>query len=201
MRRWLLAGAAAAPLAVLPHELGHFLVYWALGLPEVALHFSSAGWSGSGAFIQLVVNGDIAAAAELAPLRGVAVGFGMGPIATYGVVIACCWLCATWRAHPLLVAVGLLANLRIVGPASVVLLLAVGARVRAGCDECLLASLTGVPLAVLVVPGFVSLVGSVWWLKRYFPRDRRWTAVMSMVAGMAVGIAAYQGVVGPLLLP
>ena len=66
----------------------------------------------------------------------------MGLVATYSVVIACCCLCAKWRAHPLLVAVGYLSNLRIVGPMSIVLLEAFGASVRSGCDECVVSMLT-----------------------------------------------------------
>ena len=63
--------------------------------------------------------------------------------------------------------------------------------------------LTGpsVPLGVMTLPGVIALVGSWVWLARYFPRDRRWTAVMSMVAGIAMGVAVYQGFLGPLLLP
>ncbi len=199
--RWFLSAAAAAPVAVLSHEMGHFLVFWALGLPEAKLHYSSAGWSESGAFIQFVMNGEFSAAAELAPLWGVAAGFGMGLVATYSVVIACCCLCAKWRAHPLLVALGYLSNLRIVAPVSVFLLDAFGASVRSGCDECVLSMLTSVPLGVLTLPGVIALIWSSMWLARYFPRDQRWTAIMSMVAGMGMGVAVYQVALGPLLLP
>ena len=58
----------AAPVAVLSHELGHFLTYWALDLAGATLHYSSASWSDSSTFHRFVLNGDIAAAAELAPL-------------------------------------------------------------------------------------------------------------------------------------
>ena len=100
------------------------------------------------------------AAVALAPLWGVAAGFGMGLVATYSVVIACCCLCAQWRAHSLLVAVGYLSNLRIVGPMSIVLIEAFGASVRSGCDECVVSMLTSVPLGVLTLPGVIALVGS-----------------------------------------
>ena len=191
----------AAPVAVLPHELGHFLTYWALGLPGATLHYSSASWSDSSTFHRFVLSGDISAAAELAPLWKGAAGLGMGLAATYAVVIAACLLCAKWRAHPAIVAIEFLSNVRIVAPVSVILLAAFGASVSSGCDEWLLSLLTGIPLGVLTSLGIISLVASWMWLARYLPLGRRWTAVMSMCAGMVMGLAVYQSLLGPLLLP
>ncbi len=153
--RWWLGGVVAAPVAVLSHALGHFLTYWALGLPGATLHYSSASWSDSSTFHRFVLNGDIAAAAELVPLWKGAAGLGMGLAATYVVVIAACLLCAKWRAHPAIVAIGYLSNVRIVAPVSVILLAAFGASVSSGCDECLLSLLTGIPLSVLTSLGII----------------------------------------------
>ena len=199
--RWCIAGLLAPLLTVPPHELGHYLAYLMLGFPDAALHYGSVSWTGSGAFWDAIREGDDAAAAEIAPVSGVAIGYAMGPVATYLVVFACCWLCAKWRPHPLLVAVGYLSNLRISGAVLVLLLPLFGVTIRSGCDECQLSVLTGIPLAFLTLPGLVSLVGAGIWLARYFPRADRRLAVASLVLGVAIGMPVYGLVLGPLLLP
>ena len=199
--RWWLWGALSVPPAALLHELGHFLVFWSLGLPGAALHYGSAGFNRSGVFFNAVMKGDLAAAAEVAPVWGVATALAMGLVATYAVVLACCTLCAKWKAHPLLVAVGYLSNLRIFAALIAVALTLGGARVNAVCDECWLERITGIPLAVLALPGVISLVGAAIWLWRYFPRDHRRVAVGAMSLGIAMGLAFYASFLGPLLLP
>lgn len=199
--RWGIAGVLAPPLTVLPHEMGHYLVYAWLGLPDATLHYGSATWTGSSAFWDAIRQGDHAAAAAIAPVSGVATGYAMGPVATYLVVLACCWLCAKWRPHPLLVAVGYLSNLRIVGPGSVVVLQILGYQVRSTCDECQLSALTGVPLGVLASIGLVSLIGAGIWLARYFPRRDRRIAVLSLALGFGLGSVVYAQLLGPLVLP
>ena len=197
--RWGVGGLAAAPLSVLLHEFGHYLAYVALGLPGVTLHYASVSWTGSSELMRALMERDYAAAASIAPLSQVAVGMASGPVATYLVVAACCCLCAKWFPHPLFVAVGCLSNVRILGPLSVVVLQLLGT-VRSTCDECVLSALTGLPLALLVAPGLVSLVGAGWWLARYFPGGSRRLAAASMVAGFVVGTTVYGAYVGPLLL-
>ncbi len=147
------------------------------------------------------MKGDLAAAAEVAPVWGVATALAMGLVATYAVVLACCTLCAKWKAHPLLVAMGYLSNLRIFAALIAVVLTLGGARVNAVCDECWLERITGIPLAVLALPGVISLVGAAIWLWRYFPRDHRRVAVGAMCLGIAMGLAFYAGFLGPLVLP
>ena len=199
--RWWLWGALSVPPAALLHELGHFLVFWSLGLPGAALHYGSAGFNRSGVFFNAVMKGDLAAAAEVAPVWGVATALAMGLVATYAVVFACCTLCAKWKPHPLLVAMGYLSNLRIFAALIAVVLTLGGARVNAVCDECWLERITGIPLAVLALPGVISLVGAAIWLWRYFPRDHRRVAVGAMCLGIAMGLAFYGSFLGPLLLP
>lgn len=199
--RWGLAGFVATPLTVLPHELGHYLTDVALGLQDVTLHYASVSWSGSGAFWDAVRQGDFGAADEIAPVVAMAVSAGMGPVATYLVVLACCVLCAKWRPHPLLVAIGYLSNIRAIGPGSVFLLELLGFGVSSGCDECRVSMLTGIPLGILVLPAVVSLVGAWIWLFRYFPRRHRRIAVASLVLGLPMGLAVYAFALGPLLLP
>ena len=72
---------------------------------------------------------------------------------------------------------------------------------NAVCDECWLERITGIPLAVLALPGVISLVGAAIWLWRYFPRDHRRVAVGAMCLGIAMGLAFYAGFLGPLILP
>ena len=199
--RWGLWGALSVPPTVLLHELGHFSVFRALGLPGAALHYGSAGFSRSGDFFRAVLEGDFGGAAEIAPVWGVATALGMGLVATYLVVFACCYLSAKWKPHPLLVAVGYLSNVRIGAALPSVVLPLLGVANQGRCDECWLSALTGIPVAVWAFPGLVSLVGAGIWLWRYFPRDKRWLAVGSMCLGMAMGLAVYAGFVGPLLLP
>ena len=131
-----------------------------LRLPDTTLHYGSVSWSGSSAFWQAIRQGDFADAGAIAPVSGIALSAGMGPVATYLVVLACCCLCAKWRPYPLLVAVGYLSNVRISGPGLILLLRLVGFSENSGCDECRLSMLTGVPLGILALPGFVSLVGA-----------------------------------------
>ena len=168
--RWGVAGVLAPPLTVPPHELGHYLVYAWLGLPDVALHYGSVSWTGSSAFWDAIGQGDHAAAAAIAPVSGVATAYAMGLVATYLVVLACCWLSVKWRPHPLLVAVGYLSSFRITASLAVLVLPWFGVTVRSTCDECQLSILTGVPVAVLTLPGLVSLVGAGIWPARCFPR-------------------------------
>ena len=111
--RWWFWGMVSTPPAALFHELGHFLVLWSLGLPGAALHYGSAGFTGMGDFLSAVREGNLAGAAEIAPVWGMALSIAMGLVATYVMVFGCCYLCAKWKAHPLLVAMGYLSNLRI----------------------------------------------------------------------------------------
>ena len=199
--RWWFWGAVSAPPTILVHELGHFLVFWGLGFPGAVLHYGSASFSGSDDFGRAVLEGDFAAAAEVAPVWGVTTMFAMGLVATYVVVLACCFLCAKWKAHPVLVAMGYLSNFRITAALGVLVLPIFGARIEAGCDECWLERITGIPLAVWALPGVVSLVGAGIFLWKYFPRENRWVAVTAVVLGMGMGVVFYAGFLGPLVLP
>ena len=199
--RWWFWGAVSVPPAALFHELGHFLVFWSLGLPGAALRYGSAGFTGLGDFFRSVREGDLVAAAEFAPVWGVALALAMGLVATYVMVFGCCFLCAKWRAHPLLVAMGYLSNLRIFAALLVMAVTLIGGRADAGCDECWLERITGVPLAVWALPGVVSLVWAGIFLWKYFPRQHRWVAVTAAGAGIGTGLGVWGGFLGPLLLP
>ena len=130
--RWWFWGVISAPPTVLVHELGHFLVYWGLGFPGAVLRYGSAS-AGDGASVAPVWQ---------------ATALAMGLAVTYVVVFACCYLCAKWKAHPVLVAMGYLSNFRITAALGVLVLPIFGVRIEAGCDECKLEGITGIPLAV-----------------------------------------------------
>lgn len=199
--RWWFWGAVSTPPAAFLHEFGHFLVFWGLGLPGAALHYGSAGFTGLGDFFRAVREGDLAAAGEIAPVWVVVMSLSMGLVATYVVVFTCCYLCAKWKAHPLLVAMGYLSNLRIFAALLVLAVTLIGGRVNAGCDECWLERITGIPLAVWALPGVVSLVWAGSFLWKYFPQENRWIAVTAAGVGIGTGLGIWGGFLGPLLLP
>ena len=116
--RWWFWGVISAPPTVLVHELGHFLVYWGLGFPGAVLRYGSAS-AGDGASVAPVWQ---------------ATALAMGLAVTYVVVFACCYLC--------------LSNFRITAALGVLVLPIFGVRIEAGCDECKLEGITGIPLAV-----------------------------------------------------
>ena len=110
--RWFAGALVAAPLGIVPHELGHYLVLLAVGVPDLTLHF--VGVTGDlEEFWEAVVREDYASAAAIAPLWGVAMGEAAGPLVTYALVLTCCYGCAIWRPHPALVAVAYFAQARI----------------------------------------------------------------------------------------
>lgn len=207
--RWFAGGLVAAPLGILPHEIGHYLVLLALGVPDLALHFVGVTWDLE-EFWLAVWREDYATAATIAPLWGVALSDAAGPLVTYALVLACCYGCATWRPHPALVAVAYFAQARINVATqyawrrlfnselpSDLEAMAAGANF----DELRVAILTGIPVQVLVGPAQLFLAVSGIWLLRYLPRGRRIVAAVSMAAGMVVSLVAYAGYVGPWLLP
>ena len=197
---WLTAGLFAVPIAILPHEIGHYLVLLGLGVPELALHYAAVTWD-LREFWEAVLRDDRASAARVAPLWGVALSDAAGPLVTYGVVAACCCGCAHWRAHPLLIAVGYVSQLRIWPGALHVYRDMRGIESSPNYDELRVAILTGIPVQILVGFALVVLLVTGIWLARRFPRERRVAAPVSMLIGTAAGVRVYAGYVGPWLLP
>lgn len=197
---WGFGGLLAAPFAILPHELGHYVVLLALGAPGLALHYSHVTWDLQ-EFWGAIRRADFAAADEIAPLWGVAAADAAGPLATYALVAACCWGCARWRPHPGLVAVALLAQARIVAGARHMAREAFGVSRPTNYDELRVAILTGIPVEVFVTFGLAVLLVSGAWLARRFPAGRRLAAAVAMLGGMGAGLFLYARVYGPWLLP
>ncbi len=211
--RWFAGGLVAAPLGILPHEIGHFLVLLALGVPDLALHFVGVTWDLE-EFWLAVLREDHATAATIAPLWGVALSDAAGPLVTYAIVLACCYGCATWGPSPALIAVAYFAQARIRIATQYAWRRLFDSEFQqrlpsdleamaAGWnfDELRVAVLTGIPVPLLAGFAVLFLAGSGIWLLRYLPRGRRIVAAVSMVAGMAVSLVAYAGYVGPWLLP
>ena len=207
--RWFAGGLVAAPLGILPHEIGHYFVLLALGVPDLALHSVGVTWNLE-EFWAAVMREDYASAAAVAPLWGVALSDAAGPLVTYAIVLACCYGCATWRPHPALVAVAYFAQARINVAATHVFRRLFRSDLPSGVDafaagsnfdELRVAVLTGIPVQVFVWFALLFLAATGAWLLRYLPRGRRIVAAMSMVAGMIVSLVAYAGYVGPWLLP
>lgn len=152
-------------------------------------------------FWEAVLREDYETAAGVAPIWGVALSDAAGPLVTYGLVAACCCGCAYWRAHPLLVAVGYVSQLRIWPGARHVVFEMVGIESSAMYDELRVAVLTRIPVQILVGFALAVLLVTGIWLGRSLPRKRRVAACLSMAAGTAAGVFIYAGHVGPWLLP
>lgn len=107
-------GALAFPVAVVPHELGHYGAYIAFGFPDPVLRCCSAGWSRAGEFTRLFRAGDIEAAAAIAEPWQEAVAAAAGPIVSYLMLIICVLAVRRFGPGPLslVFAVGLVTPFR-----------------------------------------------------------------------------------------
>ena len=197
---WGLGGLLAAPFAVLPHELGHYVVLLLLGVPGLALHYSTVTWDLQ-EYWEAIQRADFDAAAAIAPVWGVVVSDAIGPLITYVIVAVCCYGCARWRPHPGLVAVAFLAQARIAVGVIHMVREAFGVARPTNYDELRVSIVTGIPVEVFVVFGLAVLLVSGVWLARCFPAGARVVAVVSMTAGMGASLFLYARVLGPWLLP
>ena len=198
---WIGASVIAVPLAVLLHELGHYLVYRAFGFQGVALHYSSTTHSVERAFWQLVYRGDVASAASLLPLWKAGLGTAAGILVTCVVTFVCCVFAARKSPPPLAIALGIFAPVRFLSGLPTIPLVLSGRPVRTGTDEAHLAVLTGIPVLLLIFAGLLVLVLAWIWLVRRIPRDHRLLSLAGLVSGLALGIFVYFWLIGPRLLP
>ncbi len=200
--RWFLASLPAAPLAVLPHEAGHYIVYWLIGVPDLRFYPMAVGWTNI-PFRTAIAAGDLAGAAAIAPIWGVASAHLAGPIVTYLVVAGCCYGCARWKPYPLFVSLAYLSQYRI----------EIGARHSVGellgtpipdsvvFDELQFSYLTDVPVALSVGFGLAVLAVSGIWLLRFFPPGQKIIAIPAMVVGLVSSAVLYAGVIAPWFRP
>lgn len=198
--RWGLAGLISAPVAIFPHEMGHYLVLLWAGAPDLALHFAAVTWDLQ-EFWEAIFREDFDSAAAVMPIWQVALSDATGPIVTYAIVAACCYGCARWRPHPSLVAVALASQLRIRAGANHMADRALGNDRAANYDELRVSMLTGIPVEVLVGFALLTLLVTTVWLLQFLPPGRRITAGAALAGGIAASVVLYFGVVGPWLLP
>ena len=199
----LAGGALAFPVAVILHELGHFGAYVAFGFPDPVLRYASAGWSGSGDFKTLIREGDVAAAAALAEPWQVAVGAAAGPLISYLTVIACVLAVRRFGPGPLslVLGIGLVSPLRWVIAIPILALKLTGERRTSNVDEGSLATITGIPESLLLLPGLACLVLGYWFLVTAIPRGQRVRVIVPTLAGVVLGGFLWTQWLGPRLLP
>lgn len=199
--RWFGASAAAVPLAVLLHELGHLLAYLSFGFQGAALHYSSSTYALEKIFWQQVYRGNLPAAAAMLPPWKVGMATLAGIFVTCAVTTVCCFLAAKKSPYALVVALGIFSPFRFVSGIPAIVVWLSGQPVRAGTDEAHLAMLTNIPVVLLISAGLLFLLAAWVWLVRSIPRRQRLISLGGLVPGLAVGAILYFQVFGRWLLP
>ncbi len=204
--RWVAAiagGALAFPIAVLLHELGHFLAFSAFGFPDTVLRSTSVSWSGAGEFRRLFLAGDLEAAAAIAEPWQVAVGVAAGPITSYLLVIACVLAIRRFGPGPfsVVLGIGLVTPMRWLALMPFLSARLRGLRVTWGPDEVIVATLAGLPEVLVILFSVLYLIGC-WFIVIAVPRGRRVrTIVPTPIGAVAVGGPLWILWLGPIALP
>jgi hypothetical protein len=181
----------AAPVTVVLHELGHYLVGAVFGFPGLVLRYGSVG---------------SAAAEHGFPLWQLGLQAAAGPLVTILVTLLCCFHVA-WRGpHIVAVATGLVAPIRfligVVYLGYAVLIWLRGGRMEGtNFDEYNVARASGIPLELLLGLEVLFMVGAWWYLGARIERRERWVALLSVGVGMVLGLLLWLSVLGPRLLP
>ena len=190
MKRWLswaLAAAIAAPLAIVLHELGHFVVGLAFGVPDLVLHYGNVSDSADKTGIPLWQRGLQAAA---------------GPLATLLIVLGCCVAVLRIGPKPWAVAPAFAAGVRSVGIGVAYLVVRIlGKPAQGNFDEMNAATRLGLPPELVIASNVLILLGAWVWLTYRIPSGQRVATLTATVLGTAVGLALYVGWLGPLALP
>jgi len=199
----LAGGAIAAPIGIQLHELGHFAVNVACGFPDNVLRYASVSWTGSSEFRRLWRAGDVEAAAAIAEPWHVALSAAAGPIVSYLTAIGFVLWVRRYGPGPLSLVLGsgFVAPLQGMAAIPVIVIDLFGGGFTGNQDEANFAAITGVPASLAVLPGLICLVLSYWFLVTGFPRGQRLRAVVPPLLGVALGIALWGSVLGPLVLP
>lgn len=185
--RWAALTVLAVPLAILAHELGHYLAARGVGFAGVRLHYAGVSYCGMEAHWQAGGVG-LRAARSWRTLLVVAAG----PLATWLIVAGGAFLAR--RGHALATAVSLVALSR---PLTLSLAALQGA-LPAAQDESRLALITGVPAGLLLS---VSLVGCVLLGAPALRHVACPNRVLGVGCGYLLGRILYEGYVGPWALP
>ena len=196
-------GAISFPIAVLLHELGHFVVFSAYRFPDLALRYAAVSWEGTGTFKRLWQAGDLEGAAAIVEPWQVALGTAAGPIVSYLLVIGC--VLAVRRRGPgplsVVLGVGLVTPLRWLGAIPILASKLRGARFTSNTDEGWVAMITGIPEPLLLLLGLTCLLLAFWFLVAAIPRDRRIRVLVPTSGGVILGGLLWALWLGPLLLP
>lgn len=186
-----LAALVIAPVAVLLHEVGHWVVAKAVGFQAVLHAYAVSG------------------PPEVAPFGGNPTGVAAVALAGPMVTLLLTALGYTlWRrdsSRKWALALAFAAPTRFIINAlfvvgSVLVALGVAERSNPNFDEITAASALGVPAVSLAIIG--ALVAPLTWWSIIRRLDQsRWACVASLAAGTAVGMTLWLGPVGELVLP
>ena len=200
--RWLAWSTPALPIAVLVHELGHLLWFKAFGFPNVRLRYASVSHGLHTEFWRLVREGDIGAAAQVVSFPEVGIATGTGILISWLTIVACAYHTMTRTPHPLVVAVGLAATLRLrIGIQVLKRLLFTDNQVPSGTDEGIVGVVTPIPEALLWGIGLALAIAGWYFIIRGLPAGRRLSHLGLVAAGVVAGAVVYVAWLGPWLLP
>lgn len=178
----------AAPVTIMLHELGHFLVDKAFGFPEAVLHYDSAT-SGAAEANYPAWQQSVSAAA--------------GPLVTISILLVCCYVVTRYGPNLVVMVIGLIVPIRmlVIGIAFILARLR-GADISSGnFDELIASRGSGVPVDLIVAVELLALVAGWWYLVSRISRGERTIALLSCTGGMIIGILLWIGALGPSLLP
>ena len=191
-QRWLVwAGVAAlaAPLAIVLHELGHFVFAKGFGFPDVSFHFSSVNDGAEDAGYPLWQQG----------IKGLA-----GPAVTIALVVGFTVAARRYGPGPLTVAPAFAAGVRavILGGAYLLVRVLHPERVSQGnFDELNAARRLGLPTDLVMAVSVLAVVAAWIYLVRLLPKTIRWKALGATAAGTIVGVVLWVSIIGPVVLP
>jgi hypothetical protein len=183
---WAGTAALAAPLAIVLHELAHFLAGLAFGFPDLALHYASVSDGAGEAGFPRWQQGIQAAA---------------GPLATLLIVLGCCMTAGRVGPKPRTVAPAFAAGVRSVAIGAAYL----AARVlrpeaRGDFDELNAANLLGIAAEPVIAANVVILLCAWVFLLSRVRSGQRITTLSAVAAGTVGGLVLYAWL-GPWLLP
>ncbi len=186
---WATVAAVSAPLAILLHELGHYLAAAAFGFPGRALHYASAtSAAGTAGF----------------PAWQLGVEAAAGPFVTLAIVAACSYAVHRLGPRPWVVAPAFAAGVRtaVLGSAYLfVRLRRPAATLSPNFDEFNVARAFGAPPELLVALSVLLILTAWLFLFRRMARGQRALPLLAIAVGAATGIALYGTMLGPALLP
>jgi hypothetical protein len=185
---WGVAAALAAPLAILLHELAHFLAGLVFGFPQLMLHYGSVSDAAAESGFPEWQRGIQAAA---------------GPLATLLIVLGCGVAVRRVGPSPWAVAPAFAAGVRSLAIGVGYLIARILRRPSEGAnfDELNAARHLGVAVEPVIATNVVILLAAWVFLIRRVPRGQRIATITAIAVGTIGGLALYIGWLGPWLLP